>query len=231
MNGATLLEELAHRIGKRSGSNIFTTTALAQALGMDQAHLAYYKNKKNLTPRQVVSLMEKYANRTRDDLLEKAVVPIVEFFQLDPVKPTRGDKRQLFSQRGDSNGQPHPYLSGLRERLKKARGIYIFHDSRGSAIYAGKAVLLSLWTEMNNAFNRDRGEVQNIKRVRHPTIGVQYKNPDERQRNIVREAVALHHIASYMSAYEIPTALIGKFEALIVRAFANDLLNVRMERF
>jgi hypothetical protein len=34
-----------------------------------------------------------------------------------------------------------------------------------------------------------------------------------------------------MSAYEIADELIGKPEALIVRSFANDLLNVRMERF
>jgi hypothetical protein len=33
------------------------------------------------------------------------------------------------------------------------------------------------------------------------------------------------------SAYEVATELIGKSEALIVRSFANDLLNVRMEKF
>jgi len=38
-------------------------------------------------------------------------------------------------------------------------------------------------------------------------------------------------INSYMSAYHVPDGLIGKFEALIVRSFANDLLNVKMENF
>ncbi|MCW2397965.1 hypothetical protein [Sphingobium sp. B2D3C] len=46
---------------------------------------------------------------------------------------------------------------------------------------------------------------------------------------IKKQAVALHHIASYASAYEVPDGLIGKFGALIVRSFTNDLLNVRME--
>ena len=82
---------------------------------------------------------------------------------------------------------------------------------------------------MNNAYNRDRGEVQSIKRVNHPANRIAFKGLDEQKRQIKRQTVALHDIAHYMSAYEVAEGLIGKFEALIVRTFANDLLNVRME--
>lgn len=84
---------------------------------------------------------------------------------------------------------------------------------------------------MNNAFNRDRGEVQYIKRVAHLNNRVEYRAAQEQHRQITKEAVPLHDITSYCSAYEIPDQLIGKFEALIVHTFANDLLNVRMENF
>ena len=41
--------------------------------------------------------------------------------------------------------------------------------------------------------------------------------------------MALHAIAAYLSAYAVPIGLISKIEALLVRGFANDLLNTRME--
>jgi hypothetical protein len=82
---------------------------------------------------------------------------------------------------------------------------------------------------MNLAFNRDRGEVQSIKRVDHPSSRVVYKEAEHGRRPIKKHSVALHELASYMSAYEVANDLIGKLEALIVRTFANDLLNVRME--
>ena len=84
---------------------------------------------------------------------------------------------------------------------------------------------------MNNAYNRDRGEVQSIKRAYHPKKNVQYKGLEIKKRQIRRESIALYDVAFYLSAYEVPDGLIGKFEALLVRAFANDLLNVRMENF
>jgi hypothetical protein len=83
---------------------------------------------------------------------------------------------------------------------------------------------------MNLAFNRDRGEVQSIKRVQHPSSRVPYKDAEDGKRKIKKQQIPLHEIASYMSAYEVADDLIGKLEALIVRTFANDLLNVRMEK-
>ena len=153
---------------------------------------------------------------------------MVEFFPIEAVESTHGKTWQLFSTL-DGKNSPHKYFLGLKHQLETSHGVYVFHDSRGRAVYVGKAQKQSLWTEMNLAFNRDRKEVQSIKRVSHPSSNVEYARPTQTQRRIVREAVALHEIASYISAYQIPDGLIAKIEALIVRTLANDLLNVRME--
>jgi len=115
--------------------------------------------------------------------------------------------------------------------LASSKGIYIFFDSRGQAIYTGKAHRQTLWKEMNLAFNRDRGEVQKIKRVSHPEQKRIYRTSEEKDRQITDHVVPLHDLASYFSAYVVTDGLIGKLEAMLVRSFANDLLNIRMERF
>jgi hypothetical protein len=223
------LREVERRLTKRKGTKSVTDSALAKELGVTQPALVNYRGKA-VTARQVVNLMEKFARAAEDRLVEETLVPLVEFFPLQPIQTDSGKSWRIFSQ-VDGSGGAHPYLKGLQERLAASHGIYIFHDSRGRAIYAGKAQRLSLWDEMNNAFNRNRGEVQSIKRTQHPKSHVQYKGPEEKKRQIFRMDVALHDIAHYMTAYQVPARLIGKFEALIVRSFANDLLNVRMEKF
>jgi hypothetical protein len=229
MNGDDLLKEFERRIMKEKGTKSVTTSVLAKTIGVTPPQLANYRGKE-LTPRQVVNLIEKYSKAIERQLVENTVVPIVEFLHIDLTESRRGARWEIFRSK-DDQGVEHPYFSGLRRSLESKHGIYIFHDSRGRAIYAGKAQRLSLWKEMNNAFNRDRGEVQNIKRVAHPFNRVEYRAPQEQHRQIMKQAVPLHDVASYCSAYEVPDQLIGKFEALIVRAFANDLLNVRMENF
>jgi hypothetical protein len=173
----------------------------------------------SITEREVIDLMEVAQKR----LIENAVVPIIEFFPTNPVPtPKKGDLH-IFSPKADNNA-----LSGLHRYLKDARGIYIFHDSTGHAIYAGKAEKHPLWSEINQAFNRSRGNVQSVWRVDPPPNYIGWKAPEKKQ--IKRVPVALHEIARYVSAYQVPTDLIGKFEALLIRSFANDLLNVRMEK-
>jgi hypothetical protein len=221
MNGNDLLNEFRHRIQKREKMAKVTDTVLAKELGLTQPALTNYKGR-TVTPRQIAGLMEKFAKRAEKRLIDETLVPVVEFLPLTAVK--HGAKLQIFS---TTDG--HPYLRGLKDKLDGSHGIYLFHDSRGRAIYAGKAQKQTLWTEINLAFNRDRGEVQSLKRVRHPTNRIQYKRHDEMKRRIVKEVVSLHHIARYLSVYQVPDRFISKLEALIVRSFANDLLNVRME--
>lgn len=153
---------------------------------------------------------------------------IVEFFKLDTTDSVGGAFQEIFKEKSD-DGILHKYYSGLRQELKDHNGIYIFFDSRGRAIYAGKAVQQKLWSEIKSAFNRQRGEVQTIKRVAHPNKNYAFKSSEEKNRPIRSEPVALHAIAAYLSAYAVPIGLISKIEALLVRGFANDLLNTRME--
>ncbi|WIW88086.1 hypothetical protein K3M67_14155 [Sphingobium sp. V4] len=225
MTGAELLEAFAKQVRSRRGVTDLPDTDLANELGISVKALRAYRDKE-LTATQTATLIEKHGRAAERRLTDSAIVPIVEFFELDATWTSQGKTCNLFSSRDEETGKENRYLTGLRQRLTEAHGIYIFHDSRGRAIYAGKAVEQNLWKEMNSAFNRDRGEVQNIKRAYHPVMRGTFGGG---QMKIKKEAVALHHIASYASAYEVPNRLIGKFEALIVRSFANDLLNVRME--
>ena len=99
-------------------------------------------------------------------------------------------------------------------------------------MYAGKAAEQNLWREMNSVFNRSRDEVQKLRLVSHPERNVAYRSVEELRRQIRLKPLKLHDLASYVSAYEIaPKDMIPMFEALIIRAFANDLLNVKMENF
>ena len=109
-------------------------------------------------------------------------------------------------------------------------GIYIFYDSRGRALYAGKTRQRTLWQEINSAYNRDRS-VQQIRRVKHPERRQNFRRSDEKQRQIRLRTVPLNDLAAYFSAYNVVDGLIGELESLLIRGFANDLLNVRMENF
>jgi hypothetical protein len=156
---------------------------------------------------------------------------VVEFFPISLVESMRGAKYEILSGYDEADRE-HRYYSGVKDELNSCFGIYIFYDSRGRALYAGKAVKQSLWKEMNSVFNRSRDEVQRIKLVSHPQRNQEYKTSDEKSRRIMDRPVKLYDLSTYFSAYEIaPTQMISMFEALIIRAFANDLLNIKMENF
>lgn len=155
--------------------------------------------------------------------------PIVEFLPLFGEESERGAGCVLFHPRRDDD-EPHAYLAGVKEALDAAHGVYLFYDSRGKAIYAGRAIQQSLWKEMNLAYNRDRGDSQQTWRVHHPMTRPRPYDP-EQVRSVVREEVPLHEIACYASAFAVDEPLIAEIEALLVRAFANDLLNTRIEKF
>lgn len=163
-------------------------------------------------------------------MANNSIKPIVEFLEVDATYSRREVNRELFSEQ--YNEKTSKYLQGVKEALHSSYGIYLFYDSRGRAIYAGKAVKQSLWREMNSAYNRDRGDLQMIRLVSHPWERGSFSISEEKSRRILQQSVKIWHIASYVSAYAIADkSLISVFEALIVRAFANDLLNKRMENF
>jgi hypothetical protein len=203
---------------------------LASRLGVTHPSILYWKKRRNITPLQLANLVHSASIAATRHFQAKAIRPVVEFFPIKKCVSAGMAKFELFTVM-DERGGLHPYWTGLKGELNKSYGVYVFFDSRGHAIYAGKAKSQTLWKEMTNVFNRKRESVQTIKRVRHPENRISYKTAEEKSRQIVEQSVLLHEIASYFSAYRVDAAMINDLESLLVRSFANDLLNIRMERF
>lgn len=222
MDGASVIRYLKKKL------SLGTDKQLADKLGISPAGLQGWKRQDDVTALQVAGLVSAGVReteiRTKQEVEANAVKPIVEFFPLNKCQSRGGTKYELF----DSN-DGHLYLQGLRKELAAHHGVYVFSDSRGHAIYVGKARDQPLWNEMNAAFNRQR-DVQKIMRVAHPERNQAFKTSDEKKRQIRETTVKLHDIAMYFSAYQVADGMINSLEAMLVRCFANDLLNVRMEK-
>lgn len=217
MKGDTLVTALKKKF------RVKTDAALAKHLGISHPGVQTWKHRGEVTYRQLAGLVHSASFQSN------AIRPVVEFFRIERSDSPQGASYEVFSD--TENNQPHPYRSGLKEELLRHHGVYIFFDSRGQAIYVGKTGRQSLWKEINSAFNRNRGDVQMIRRVRHPRRRQAFRTTEEQSRRILRDVVPLHELAVYFSAYQVVDAMINDLESLLVRSFANDLLNVRMENF
>lgn len=220
VNSAELIFELKRKFA------LNTDKAIAQLLGMTQLGLLNWRRGKSLTVRQIANAIGKSSKMAVDSAHGAMIRPIVEYFPLDAVESTGGLRYELFPAKKDDN----PLHVQLRATLKNARGIYVFYDSRGRAIYAGKAKRQSLWGELKSVFNRDR-DTQTVYRVKHPSRRQTFVAGYEKKRHPKRTQLLLSDLAAYVTVYEVDIAVIDNLEALLVRGFANDLLNVRMERF
>lgn len=221
MTGEDAIKQLKVALG------VETDAKLAPMLGMTQQNFAAWR-KGNLTARQFAAAIKRARSAAQREALAAAIRPVVEFFEIDAETASGGVNEEVFNVKVD--GVEHPYRRGLRDALKNAHGVYVFFDSRGRALYVGKAERQSLWDEMKLAFNRDR-EVQMVKRVDHPTTKVPYKPAEEKRRPVKAMNVRLHAMAAYFSAYRVDPALISTVEALLIHAAANDTLNTKMEAF
>lgn len=204
--------------------SVSASNQLAAKLGMSAATLGNWTSH-GVTGRKLADGILKAQKRAVALAHTDAITPIVEYFQLAADRRTRDGRAKLFSVGRTASKMHH----GLKNQLDSAHGIYIFYDSRGRALYVGKAQRLTLWKEMNNAFNRDR-ETQKVYRVSHPSNG-EFKTSDELTRQVRLTSLHLCHMAEYFSAYRVDDGLINELEALLVRSFANDLLNIKMEKF
>jgi hypothetical protein len=151
------------------------------------------------------------------------ISPIVEYLPISHSE--KGTNWELFSDAAEDGTSIH-YLSEIKALMEEKHGIYIFYDSLGRAIYVGKAEKQSLWKEANLAFNRDRGANQTMWLVNHPEKNV---SKVIRRRKIVQTPIQLNYIAAYFSAYDIENERISSMEAFLIRAFANNLMNKRIE--
>ena len=224
ITGAAIISALEKKLRSK------TVTKLAADLGVSGQAIQNWKKRRSVTARQVASLVHKAQAAARSRMQVGAIRPLVEFFPIRKVPSKQEVKYELFGDR-DGSDQSHPYLAGLKEELRSCYGVYVFFDSRGQAIYAGKARRQNLWREMKGTFNRERDDLQMIRRVRHPSRKLEYRTSNEKLRQIREVSVPLHELAYYFSAYEVEDVMIGVVEAMLVRSFANDLLNKRMERF
>jgi len=217
-----LVEELNTKIGKSH-----STSDLACMFGISTSTVRNWNSQeKDLSPQQVAALVL----GSRDSAVTGAQIdlvrPIVEYFPIEPSESDRGTRQLVL----DKNKENSLYTQGLVEHLKKNSGIYIFYDSRGCAIYVGKAREQSLWTEINLAFNRKR-DVDNITLVRHPEGNTKFQPGTEKLRQPKEMDLKIGDISRYFSAYAADYESIDPLEALLIRGFANSLLNERMEKF
>jgi len=211
-----LLDELRKRLDTDSLDD------LADALGVSVSTLRKW-DKQNFLP-LTPTLFAKAIVKSRDVAIKNSqletIWPIVEFFKVDANKPSTS--WQIIK-------TGSKYLKGLEESLKKSKGIYIFYDSLGRAIYVGKSNK-SLWREMNLAFNRPRDDWQTIKLSNHPNRNQEFRPGHHKFRQLKTTPVRLYDIACYFSAYDIDPGMIDNLEAFLIHGFANDLLNAKSEK-
>jgi DNA-binding transcriptional regulator YiaG len=208
----------------REKMSLPATNQLANKLGISVGTVSNWVSR-GMTGRKLADGLIKAQKRAVTSAHSAAIAPIVEYYPLTPDRKTDDSTAKLFpAGRGASS-----IYKGLKEELDGAHGIYIFYDSRGRALYVGKAQRLTLWKEMNAAYNRDR-ETQKVFRVLHPKSG-EFKTSEEKRRQVKLTWRHLCHMAEYFSAYRVEDGLINELEALLVRSFANDVLNIKMERF
>jgi len=224
--GETLVRHLKRRFASEGPEP--TDIGLARLLGMQSSQISQLKSKRSLTALEIANLVARTAQSSTQRAYDSVVRTVVEFFPTDAALNSRGGvNMEIFDTK--VNGSQHPYRCGLKTELQKSIGVYVFYDSRGRALYVGKAKDQSLWAEMKSTFNRPRGEVQKISKVDHPEIRVTFKRSDEKRRQILTRDIPLSQLAHYFSAYAIPKIIIGDVESLLIRAFVNDLLNKKKE--
>jgi len=204
-----------------------TDSDVAAYLNITQAQLSQWRtSRKNLTNLQIHRLFEKSRKAAENEIRQSAIRPIVEFFPIDYTESRQGKNWKLLP----TDGSASKHVRGLHQELSTSKGVYLFYDTRGHALYAGRTTNQNLWAEMNNVLNRPR-ETQKIKLVQHPTRNQKFVSAVDQPRRIKKTPVLLADVASYFSAYEVELGMIAALEALLIRAFANDLLNAKMETF
>lgn len=228
MNGKDLIEYVRRSITE-AGPNPATDRAVAEYLGISVQSLGNWRSRETITPRQMFNLLKCVSKAAKQQAQTNAIYPVVEFFQIQSTSVGGGENRRIFDV--SNSDSSHPYLAGLKRELELHRGVYIFYDSRGRALYVGKTRTQSLWKEINLAYNRDRDQrIQSIFRVQHPERRQNFRTADEIRRQIRQVSVRLHELAAYVSAYRVTDEMIVDIESLLIRSFPNDLLNKKIEK-
>lgn len=224
------INKLLIALHKKLGTK--TSKQLADKIGVNEATLVNWKAH-GLTESKLANALVKSRVQAEKAVRHTMIKPIVEFYPIHAVDSEQGVKYELFPSKDKDDATT--FQVGLRDALRAAKGIYIFYDSRGRALYAGKTQEQNLWDEMKDAFNRNRNknnkEIQTVVRASHPTRNQPFLPADEQHRQLRKTQLQLCDLSAYFSAYKVDEEMIDELEALLVRGFANDLLNVKMETF
>lgn len=204
-----------------------TERELADLLHVSAVTVAGLRKTEIISVNKFANLIAKTLKSGAAKAEAEAVMPVVEFFVIDRSESKQSTKYELFSI--EVEGKVHKYREGLKKELCGHHGVYIFFDSAGKAIYVGKAKRQNLWSEMTNAYNRARAQ-QIIKLVSHPSRNQDYTPCNEKERQITPRYVKLCEMATYFSAYSVANGMIDSIESLLIRSFANNLLNTKMEK-
>jgi len=220
MHPTELFQELKSHYGVESDSEI------AALLGLTSGRISQLRSRPGmLTAKQIVSFVQRASAIERQVAFEGCIRPVVEMYPLDISRSKQDKKWELLA-----TGKGHPRSQQIRNYLESIPGIYLFYDSQGCAIYAGKTEKQNLWKEMTNAYNRERSNHHAVF-VKHPTTGATFSPAWKSLRQPKKTQVCLYETALYFSAYEVTPELIPKLEAFMVRAFCNSLSNKKMETF
>lgn len=132
MNGQELIRAIEKEILEERGTKTITQQVLSKELGITVPTLLKWLRREDWSATEVARLVSKRAQAQRMRVLDNAIVPIVEFLELDSIESRSGARWEIFDPKQSA------YLLGLKQRLTTSCGVYIFYDSRGRAIYAGK---------------------------------------------------------------------------------------------
>jgi len=218
MEGIKLLNALKKKFQVRSHAE------LKKDLGISSHTMNGWKRKKtNLEPNQIANLIWKASEKSKNSAQRESIRPVVEYFPIDASKSLQGVKWRVLDTKKPQNKK-------IKEILQRSHGIYVFYNSQCEAIYVRKAKRRKLWSEINDAFNRKR-DAQIAWKVKHPKTRADFLPAFKKPRTIKKQKVYLHDLASYFSVYQVDGDLTDKIEALLIRVFANELTNTRIERF
>lgn len=184
----------------KKSNNCDTYKTLADRLKIKESDIRNFKSGQSCGKPAVKKLIDAVVNHSVRIIYK----PVIE---LQPIKIDTNCNMLIGNSEEDS--------VQWQDKLN-VQGIYLFYDSMGKAIYVGRTNKQTLWDEMSRALNRDR-EIQKL-----------YKSTNHGQ--IKNQPYYLYEVAHYVSAYAVHKEAIKDIEALIIRAFPNNLTNVKMER-
>lgn len=187
----------------------------------------WQKKPSPLSSARVASLvkgaMDAEAKREREEIHKNFIKSIIEYFPIEKVESKHGKNYEISPPDGDKN----KWDTLLKELQNANSGIYIFYDSSGRAIYVGKTAgtTISLWARMKMSFNHDQQKSRKLYCIDH---GPKAKTQAQK---LGPKPVQLHELAKYFSAYQVDPEMVHNIEALLIRAFADNLMNKKMETF